>query len=244
MIEIRGPDKDQAKADYLKGMKYKDLAEKYGVTINTIKSWKQRYDWNRKSVHTKEEENKKSMHTKRGAPKGNKNAKGNPGGAAPIGNKNAETHGFFSKYLPEETLQIMQEIETKSPIDMLWENIMIQYTAIIRSQRLMYVKDQDDLTKVLKREKQSSGEMSNSWEEEYELQFAWDKQANFLQAQSRAMSELRSMIKQYEELLKSSLATEEQKLRIEKLKVDIEKVKGGDDDKPIEIIIKRKGERK
>ena len=29
------------------GMKYKDIAEKYGTTINTVKSWKKRYAWNR-----------------------------------------------------------------------------------------------------------------------------------------------------------------------------------------------------
>jgi phage terminase small subunit len=31
-----------AKQDWLKGMKYKDIAEKYEVSINTVKSWKQR----------------------------------------------------------------------------------------------------------------------------------------------------------------------------------------------------------
>lgn len=37
------------------GMKYKDIAAKYGVTINTVKSWKQRYSWSReKGVHTKD----------------------------------------------------------------------------------------------------------------------------------------------------------------------------------------------
>lgn len=30
------------------GMKYKDIAEKYDTTINTVKSWKKRYGWNRK----------------------------------------------------------------------------------------------------------------------------------------------------------------------------------------------------
>lgn len=30
------------------GMKYKDIAEKYGTTINTVKSWKKRYSWDRK----------------------------------------------------------------------------------------------------------------------------------------------------------------------------------------------------
>ena len=29
------------------GMKYKDIAEKYGTTINTVKSWKKRYEWSR-----------------------------------------------------------------------------------------------------------------------------------------------------------------------------------------------------
>ena len=47
---------DSAFADYLGGMKYKDIAEKYGVTVNTVKSWKTRYVWSRnkeKGVHTK-----------------------------------------------------------------------------------------------------------------------------------------------------------------------------------------------
>jgi phage terminase small subunit len=51
----------QAEKDYLNGMKYKEIAEKYDVSINTVKSWKQRYKWNRKGMHTKE----KSMHTKK-----------------------------------------------------------------------------------------------------------------------------------------------------------------------------------
>lgn len=36
-----------AEKDYVKGMKYKDIAEKYEVSINTVKSWKKRYGWNR-----------------------------------------------------------------------------------------------------------------------------------------------------------------------------------------------------
>lgn len=51
---------EQAEKDYIDGMKYKDIAEKHGVSINTIKSWKQRHKWVRekgayktKGVHTK-----------------------------------------------------------------------------------------------------------------------------------------------------------------------------------------------
>ena len=45
-----------AENDYMLGMKYKDIAAKYGVTINTVKSWKQRYKWSKvgKGMHTKE----------------------------------------------------------------------------------------------------------------------------------------------------------------------------------------------
>ena len=60
MTEIRGPDYELAEKDYMLGMKYKDIAEKYNVSINTVKSWKQRYNWSREGVHT----NKNSVHTK------------------------------------------------------------------------------------------------------------------------------------------------------------------------------------
>lgn len=46
---------ENAERDYLAGAKYKDIAAKYGVTVNTVKSWKIRYGWSRKgekSVHT------------------------------------------------------------------------------------------------------------------------------------------------------------------------------------------------
>lgn len=54
----------------------------------------------------------------------------------------------------------------------------------------------------------------------YEVQQAWDKQANFMKAQARAQAELRSMIKQYDEMLHKdwAAATEEQKARVQLLK--------------------------
>jgi uncharacterized protein YjcR len=88
----------------------------------------------------------------------------------------------------------------------------------------MFVKDKDDLTKELKKTKSSETDKMSSTEEEWEIQFAWDKQANFLNAQSRAMSTLSGLIKRYEEMLHVNwaLATEEQKLRVSKLKVQLD----------------------
>ncbi|MBY6871664.1 hypothetical protein HYH37_00350 [Clostridium botulinum] len=200
MENIRGPDtKEQAKKDYLQGMKYKDLAKKYSVSLNTIKSWVKRYGWS-------EEKKQKGAHkNKKGAPLNNKNAVGH---GAPAKNKNAEKHGFFSKYLPEETLGIIEEIESKTPLDMLWDQMMIQYAAIIRSQKIMHVTEKEEMIKELKKSKvktnnrETEKTTSNSTEEEYEyeFQFAWDRQATFLNAQSRAISELRSLVKNYLEL--------------------------------------------
>lgn len=54
-----------AVVDYLDGMKYKDIAVKYEVSLSTVKSWSQRYRWkdkkNAKGMRTKS----KSTHTKK-----------------------------------------------------------------------------------------------------------------------------------------------------------------------------------
>ncbi|OLF99995.1 phage terminase small subunit [Bacillus licheniformis] len=229
----------QAQKDYVKGMKYKDLAEKYGVSVNTIKSWKQRHGWKRKKGAPVE----KGAHTKKpGAPKGNINALGNNGGA-PKGNQNAKIHGFYSKYLPEETLEIMEEIQERSPADMIWDQIQIQYAAIIRAQRIMFVQDKDDMAKELKKTKESD----LSSEEEFEIQFAWDRHATFLNAQSRAMGELRSLIKQFDALAHEEderrFKLDQMRLNIEKTKAEIERLNDDENDSTFEIIIKDKGER-
>ncbi|PAE70575.1 phage terminase small subunit [Bacillus licheniformis] len=229
----------QAQKDYVKGMKYKDLAEKYGVSVNTIKSWKRRHGWERKKGAPSE----KSVHTKKvGAPPGNINALGNNGGA-PKGNQNAKTHGFFSKFLPEETLEIMEEIQERSPTDMIWDQIQIQYAAIIRAQRIMFVQDKDDMAKELKKTKESD----LSSEEEFEIQFAWGRHATFLNAQSRAMGELRSLIKQFDALAHEEderrLKLDQMRLNIDKTKAEIERLNDDENDSTFEIIIKDKGER-
>ncbi|KAJ52195.1 uncharacterized protein YjcR [Clostridium tetanomorphum] len=41
--------KEKAYKDYISGMKYKDIADQYKVSINTVKSWKRRLNWQRKT---------------------------------------------------------------------------------------------------------------------------------------------------------------------------------------------------
>lgn len=210
----------QAEEDYMSGMKYKEIAEKHGVTINTVKSWKTRYQWsrdNKKGVHTKKKKVCTQKQREKGGQPGNRNAVGH-GGTGPPGNKNAEKYGFFSKYLPEETREIFSAISEADPLDLLWHQIQIAYAAIIRAQKIAYVKDQQDKT-IEKVEEKEGNVIGERWE----VQQAWDKQNEFLKAQARAQSELRSLIKQYDEMLHKNweLSTQEQKARIEKIKMDI-----------------------
>ncbi|MCY9508551.1 phage terminase small subunit [Paenibacillus larvae] len=239
MARARSPNRDKALKIWLKrsgNITNREIAEMLGEKEKTISNWKSRDKWN--VVLQTGECSTTKTEPKGGAPTGNKNAVGNRGGAPPRENANAVTHGFFRKYFPEETMEIMEQISERSPLDLLWDQITIQYTAIVRAQRIMFVVDKDDETKVLKRQKISD----TMTEVEYEIQHAWDKQATFLQAQSRAMSTLRSLIKQYEDMIRVGQGDEEQRLRIHKLKGEIallEQKATKDHDKPIEIRIKR-----
>ena len=222
MARSRSPNRDKAFEIYKENRGNIDLvkiAAMLEMSPGTVRGWKNKDAWEDKLNGTFRKDKERSKR-KRGGQPGNKNGKGGP-----VGNKYSETHGFFSKYLPEDTFSIIQEIQQKDPLDILWENIQIQYAAIIRSQHIMHVKSKEDLTKELKKEVNGD----SSYTVEYELQFAWDKQATFLQAQSRAMKTLESLIKQYEELLNRGLATEEQKARIEILKAQKSKIIGDDD---------------
>jgi len=239
MARARNPDRDKAFElfkEHNGNITNREIANILNVPERTISVWKIRDSWNEKVNCSTSKKECSTTKKKRGGQPGNKNAVGH---GAPPKNKNAEKHGFFSKYLPEETMNIIQEIQEKDPLDILWDNIQIQYAAIIRAQRIMHVTSKDEMIKELKKKKGYQSETVASSEVEYEFQFAWDRQATFLQAQSRAMAELRNMIKQYDELLNANkeLATEEQKMRIEKLKAEVDRIKEDKGDKPVRVVI-------
>ena len=201
---------DEALALYRQGLKLVEIARRLELPEGTVRRWKCTYKWDA-APEAERSPPKKPNARKRGAQPGNKNSKGGP-----PGNKKAEKFGFFSRHLPGETLEIFQELETADPLDMLWDQIRLSYAAILRAQKIAYVKDAEDKT-VEKIEDRGGAE---SWGESWEVQQAWDKQANFMKAQARAQAELRSMIKQYDEMLHKDwdAATEEQKARLQLIK--------------------------
>lgn len=215
MPRARSPKRDEAYKIWLDSggkKKLKDIASDLGVSETQIRKWKNLDQWNGNVTNQSKGNVTKR---KRGGQPGNHNATGPPG------NKNAEKYGFFSKYLPEETVSIIQEMPT-DPLDILWHEIQIAYAAIIRAQQIMYVKDKSDKT-IEKVEKKDGNVIGERWE----VQQAWDKHANFLKAQARAMSDLRGSIRQYDELLHKrwDLATDEQKARIEQMKANTDRLK-------------------
>ena len=207
---------------YLEGEKLVEIASQLNLPEGTVRRWKCTHKWDNERSDKK---NERSRKRKRGAQPKNQNVVGNNGGA-PEQNKNAEKFGFFSKYLPEETVSIIQEMPT-DPLDVLWDQIQIAYAAIIRAQQIMYVRDRDDKT-IEKIEHKVGNVIGERWE----VQHVWDKQGKFLQAQARAQSELRSLIKQYDELLHKrwDLASDEQKARIAQIKAQTDKLKGTDNE--------------
>ncbi|MCT6815321.1 MAG: phage terminase small subunit [Lysinibacillus fusiformis] len=241
-----------------------DLAEKHNIKLGTLKSRKSREKWSRDVTEKDATKNKKvaTIEKQVGAPKGNDNAKGNRGNPNPTPkfpkrNSIAEKHGFFSKFLPVETLEIMEAMNELSPADLIWDQIQIQYAAIIRAQQIMHVESKDEMIKELKkakyeyypRSKEDGGGVEKAvTEEEYEFQFAWERQAQLLTAQSRAIGELRSSIRQFVEMADQDderrLKLEQMQLNINKTKAEVEKLTEptGDDD-TLEIVITHKTER-
>ena len=188
MPRARSPKRDEAYKMWLdsgRKKKLKDIASDLGVSETQIRKWKNLDKWNGNVTNQSKGNVTKR---KRGGQPGNHNATGPPG------NKNAEKFGFFSKYLPEETVSIIQEMPT-DPLDILWDQIQISYAAIIRAQQIMYVKDRNDKT-IEKVEKKEGNVIGEKWE----VQQAWDKQASFLKAQSTAVTALKNTVKDYLEL--------------------------------------------
>ena len=214
MGRARDPNRDKAFEIYLENngnIELVEIAERLGVSAGTVRGWKSKDKWEPKIKGTFQKKNTERSKNPRGAPKGSKNALGH---GAPKGNTNALKHGLFAKYLPQEVYEIAQELSEKQPIDILWENITLTYANLLHAQRILYVQDVDDTTSVLIATTAKGGAS-------YEIHTSWDKQGKALAAIARAQTELRGMIKTYDELTRSPLVTEEQRLRIENLKAQL-----------------------
>lgn len=216
MGRARDPNRDKAFEIYSENdgnVEMIEIAERLGISSSTVRGWKSKDKWEAKIKETLQKNTERSKKV-RGAPKGSKNALGH---GAPKGNTNATKHGLFAKYLPKSVYEIVEELSDKQPIDILWENITLTYANLLHAQRILFVEGIEDTDTFMT----SEGQAGTG----YEHHTAWDKQSKALAAIARTQSELKNMIKTYDELTRSPLVTEEQRLRIDNLKAKL----GSDD---------------
>lgn len=225
MARSRNPNRDKAYEIFKNNdgeISPKKIAEMLNENTSNIRNWKKSDKW----------EYKLKEDTRPGAPKGNQNAKGK---GAPKGNLNGVKTGEylspdrFMKGLPKITQKTIEEsIQGYSYLEILWLNIQALSAKILVMQRITHVKNKKDITKELK--KVSIGKVNS---EEYEIQFAWDKENSSVTALSKAMDTLTKMIDKYDKILNANwdLATEEQKVRIEVLKSKITNTDSKKEDK-------------
>ena len=264
MARQRSPNRDKAFNIYIEhngditNRKIADMLSVSGKSVSekTVGGWKTKDKWvqqlngvlqnNERSTPLENTEyskrkggaprnNQNALNNRGGAKKGNTNAKGNKGGFAPIRNNNATTHGLFKKIIPNDdphAMRLLEEIGDHTELDMLFNSIQLQYFNILNSQRIMHVRGPNDMTKEIISESMNG--------EAYTVQFAWDKQANLLNAYAKAMNTLTSMIERFNKLAN---ADDERRMKLEQMKSTIEKTKA-DTEFAKERAAKLKGQKK
>lgn len=215
IARVKNPNREKACKIYIEkrgNIKLTEIAAMLNEKPSNIRNWKYNDKWADKIP-------------KPGAPKGNKNAKGNKGGpGAKKGNTNSVQHGAYMStdrilskmqdILPKSMLNTIKALDGESSLDKLWRNIIMLDAKISNAYKIIDVKNSKDHTIEVKKQDEDFTE--------YEILFAIEKETKAGAAIARMKDSLSKMIKNYEELLNKNwdLATEEQKLRIEKIKQD------------------------
>lgn len=216
MGKPRSPNRDKAFKIFMEHngeIANREIARILKEKTSNISSWKNQDRWKNKVPHKK-----------RGAPKGNLNSLKH--GIYCNADKRLPNE-FIKKWFPTGLKNAYNESENLdiNKIDKLGHLIDILWAKILVSQKITAVKNKKDLTKELKKES-----LGNTDSKAYEIQFAWDKQNDSLDVDSKAMERLSKMINTYEELIHKNwdLASEEQKTRISKMKAELCKISSED----------------
>ena len=230
-------DWDAIRSEWEAGAPYRKLAEKWGVSEGTIKSRRSRSkntdeEWTRggatksKKVATGNgkvatSSNRVATGNKKVATsKPKKQNRGNPNPTPKFAKRNqaARKHGLFSRYMTETQKEIIEEMQGISIADQLWVQIEIKFSAIIQAQRVMWVTDKNDDTKILS----STSYSDFGGSETYHVLSAHEKYETYTKAMARASSEYRALVKQWLEVADEY---DERRLRLEAMELDVEKKK-------------------
>lgn len=229
MDEIR----KKAKRDYIDGMKYKDICDKYNISINTLKSWIKRYKW---SEEKKKNSKKGAPKNKRGAPLNNANAVGNNGGAPP-GNLNSIKHGayqsIYADMLNDEEKILFNMIQPTVDIDEEIKLLRLKIARLLSYEKSFFYNDfGQKVQKDISEEDRIAG-----------INACMDQLRRLIEAKAKLATDTEKLELDKEKFEFNKYKSDVE-LQLKKEKLELEKLKEKDPskDKPIEILIKRKGE--
>lgn len=217
----------------MKGMKYKDICDKYDLSINTLKSWIKRYDWSNKR---KSRNNKGAPKNKRGAPLNNKNAVGNNGGAPP-GNLNSVKHGayqsIYSDMLNTEDQILFNMIQPSINIDDEIKLIRLKIAGLLNRERdFFYNSFGMKVEKEISEEDRING-----------INACMDQLRKLIETKAKTLGDTEKLQLEKDKFEFNKYKTEiDLQLKKERLQLEKDKIGKDKNDKPIEILITRKGE--
>lgn len=225
----RAPDErqKQAKELFLQGMKLIDISKALEVPVGTIRSWKKRYNWDKKSNATLHKRKRNVAKAKGGQP-GNQNAIGNHGGAAPEGNKNAVTTGEFETLLfdclePEE-----KQLAAAVPNDkeqLLFQEIQLLTVRERRMLKRIENLRQEDFTTVSRKSGIEKGKMTDLSEDRATLGQIQNIEDALTRVQARKQAAIDSLHR---------FGVDDARLEIELMKLDMAALKLGGQETEVE----------
>lgn len=225
----RAPDERQERAKelFLQGMKLIDISKALEVPVGTIRSWKKRYNWDKKSNATLHKRKRNVAKAKGGQP-GNQNAIGNHGGAAPEGNKNAVTTGEFETLLfdclePEE-----KQLAAAVPNDkeqLLFQEIQLLTVRERRMLKRIENLRQEDFTTVSRKSGIEKGKMTDLSEDRATLGQIQNIEDALTRVQARKQAAIDSLHR---------FGVDDARLEIELMKLDMAALKLGGQETEVE----------
>lgn len=142
MPRARDPNRKEAFQIYMDAGGKIDLVEiasQLNISAGTVRGWKSKDKWEEQLNGTLRTKNTERSKRSKGGQPGNRNAKGSKGGsgAAPLRNKNAETHGAYSRVywdtLDEDELDLIDNMDKAEEQQLIMQLQMFS----VRERRLM-----------------------------------------------------------------------------------------------------------
>lgn len=219
--------RQQVKQDYMKGLKYKEICDKYDLSMNTLKSWIKRHNW---SEERKNQEKKGAHKNKRGAPKGNRNAEGNRGGSAPEGNLNAIKHGAYQSIyvnmLSDEEKALYKQIEPTINIDEEIKLLRLKIARLLnRETTFFYSPFGDKFKKDISEEERIAG-----------INACMDQLRKLIETKAKRLGDTEKLQLEREKFKFQKYKTDIE-LQLKKEKLELEKAKEDKGDKNIRVTI-------